>query len=459
MAEQQQSELKLTKTLAGAALLLAIVAIVTAPRNITPSAFLDQGEPFFPNFEDPNAATTLEVIEFDEETAEARPFKVTNNHGLWTIPSHHNYVADGKDRLAKTAAGMITITKDDFRSDNVADHDALGVLDPLDEAVTSLRGRGKRVTIKGENDKVLADLIIGNEIEDRENFHFVRIPGQKRVYAAKIDVDISTKFADWIESDLLEVQQARIDHVVLRDYSINERTLTVDERDTVTLDKADSSWSADGMRANQEIDTTKMNDLLREVANLSIVGVRPKPEGIDDRLSGQTMNRADMMSLQSRGFYLTRTGDLLSNEGELQVRTDEGVFYTLRFGEILYGSGEAISAGAESTGDEEAGPGENRYLFITAHFDGSALAEPPQPANRDFEDKEQSELTDEDKENKKLADDYESWEDKIAKGQETAEELSARFAPWYYVISAESFDKIHVERSDLVKAKEETETD
>jgi len=63
MAEERPSELKLTKTLAGAALLLAIVAIVTAPRNVTPSAFLDQGEAFFPDFEDPNVARTLAVIE------------------------------------------------------------------------------------------------------------------------------------------------------------------------------------------------------------------------------------------------------------------------------------------------------------------------------------------------------------------------------------------------------------
>jgi hypothetical protein len=453
----QQSELKLTKTLAGAALLLAIVAMVTAPRNITPSAFLDQGESFFPDFEDPNIATTLEVIEYDAETGSARPFKVTNTNGLWTIPSHHNYVADGKDRLAQTAAGIITLTKDDFRSDNVSDHEALGVLDPLDETATSLRGRGKRVTVKGENDKVLADIIIGNEIEDRESFHFVRVPSQKRVYAAKVDVDISTKFEDWIEKDLLQVEQAEINAVVLRDYSIDERTLTVDERDTVNLSKTDGTWAADGMRANQEVDSTKMNELLREVADLAIVGVRTKPEGIDERLSGLTISRADVLSLQSRGYYLTRTGELLSNEGELRVRTNEGVSYTLRFGEILYGSGEAITAGAESAGDETAGPGENRYLFITAAFDASALPEPPRPANLDFESKEQSEWSDADRENKKLADDHKSWEEKTTKGRETADALSKRFAPWYYVISAESFDKIHLDRSDLVQVKEVTD--
>jgi hypothetical protein len=49
---------------------------------VTPSAFSDIGEAFFPNFQDPNTATTLEVIEFDEGTAAAKPFKVTNQNGL-----------------------------------------------------------------------------------------------------------------------------------------------------------------------------------------------------------------------------------------------------------------------------------------------------------------------------------------------------------------------------------------
>ncbi|HEY7817446.1 MAG TPA: DUF4340 domain-containing protein, partial [Vicinamibacteria bacterium] len=229
---ETQGDMKLTKTLAGAAVLLAVVAFATAPRNVTPSAFSDVGESFFPSFQDPNVATTLEVIEFDEGTAAAKPFKVTNQNGIWTIPSHHGYPADGKDRLAKTAAGVISIKKEDFRSDNVADHEALGVIDPLDETATSLKGRGKRVTIKGANDEVLADLIVGKEIEGREGYHFVRVPDQKRVYAAKIDSDISTKFEDWIEEDLLQVDRDKIDRVVLQDYSIDERTLMVDMRDT-----------------------------------------------------------------------------------------------------------------------------------------------------------------------------------------------------------------------------------
>jgi Domain of unknown function (DUF4340) len=455
MGIETRSELKLTKTLAGAAGLLAIVTLATAPRNVTPSAFVDQGESFFPDFKDPNEATTLEVVDFDADTAAAKPFKVTNDHGRWTIPSHHGYPADGKDRLAKTAAGIITIKKDEYRTDNVADQEALGVIDPLDEKATSLRGRGKRVTVKGENDKVLADLIIGNPVEGREGFHFVRVPDQKRVYAAKIDVDISTKFQDWIEKDLLQVEQSKIDRVVLEDYSIDERTLMVDVRDTVELDKKDGTWTANKMRPNQEVDNTKMNDLLREVDQLGIVGVRPKPEGITERLSGLTISRDDMLSLQSRGYYLTRDGNLMSNEGELRVHTDDGVLYTLRFGEILYGRGDAISAGAESTGNESAGPGENRYLFISAEFDPTVFHAPPKPANMAFEGKDESKMTDEDKANKKLDDAYKEYEKKVKDAKEKADGLATRFAPWYYVISSSSFEKIHLNRSALLKTKEE----
>jgi hypothetical protein len=446
--------MKRTKTLAGAAVLLAVVAFATAPRNVTPSAFSDVGESFFPNFQDPNAATTLEVIEFDEGTAAAKPFKVTNQNGIWTIPSHHGYPADGKDRLAKTAAGVISIKKEDFRSDNVADHEALGVIDPLDETSTTLKGRGKRVTIKGQNDEVLADLIVGKAIEGREGYHFVRVPDHKRVYAAKIDADISTKFEDWIEKDLLQVDRDKIDRVTLEDYSIDERTLMVDMRDTVTLEKKDDQWAANRMRPNEEVETFKVNDLLREIDDLKIVGVRPKPQGMSERLDALTISREDMLSLQTRGYYLTRDGSIMSNEGELQVSTKEGIIYTLRFGEILYGTGEAITAGASADADQTSGgPGENRYLFVSARFDDSLVTAPPKPANTEFEGKEESALTDADKENKKLADAYKSWEENVKKGRETAEALSKRFGPWYYVISASSFDKIHLKRSDLVKPK------
>ncbi len=455
------SETRKTMTYAGAALLLLTLAFLTAPRHITPDAFLDRGEAFFPEFTDPNVATTLEVIEFDEETAAARPFKVTFNENKWTIPSHHNYPADGKERLAKTAAGVIDIKKDDFRSNNVADHEAFSVLDPLDQTVTTLKGRGKRVTIKGDSGQILADLIIGNKLEGRANLRFVRLPDQKRVYVSRIDIDISTKFEDWIDRALLQVNQRDIEQMTLKDYSINERTGTINQRDVVILDRDQDGWKANRMSSTQEVDSTKIDNLLRAIEELSIVGVRPKPAGLSRNLSrtegGAGMSQADLLSLQGKGYYFTRDANLVSNEGELEIRSSQGVLYTLRFGEILYGTGDAVTAGTDSGNEEEEqerGPGENRYLFITASFDPNRFPEPAGPNNADFLNKPEDDWSDTDRKNKELQDQHDEWLRKVEEARELSDQLNTRFADWYYVISSSSFDKVNLKRSDLVKKKD-----
>lgn len=444
---------------AGIAVALVALALIFAPRRITPEAFLDQGEPFFPNFTDPNDATTLEVINFDESTGAAQPFKVTFKNSLWTIPSHHDYPADAKDRLAKTAAGVIGIKKDDFRSDNVTDHEACGAIDPLEETA-GLTGRGQRVTIRGGNDNVLADFIIGKPVENRKGFRFVRIPEQKRVYAVRMDIDISTKFQDWIDTDLLQVDKKKIDHVESRDYSINERTMSVEQHGNLILSQKDGEWKANKMRSNQQVDSTQMKTLLTAIDELSIVGVRPKPKGLSASLkkstSEQSISQADMISLQNKGFYLTRDGQLMSNEGELQVHSKEGINYTLRFGEVVYGSGLAVTAGTKESGAKKnSGAAQNRYLFITTNFDSKTFPEPPKPLNTDFLKKPDSLFTDKDKENKALQDAHGKWQRDVENGKRINDELNARFADWYYVISADSFDKLHLKRKDLVVTKKE----
>lgn len=445
-------EMRKTAWMAGGALLLGVLALVTAPRQKMPDAFFDQGETFFPDFTDPNAATTLEVVDWDEEKGGAIPFKVTSQGGRWTIPSHYDYPADGKDRLAKTAASLIGVTKDDFRTDNTADHEACGVVDPLDADQASARGRGKRITIKGENGVVLADLIVGKAFEGREGFRLVRVPGEKRVYGARVDVDISTTFKDWIESDLMLIDKDEIDRIVLKDYSINETTGRLDVRDEVTLSRQGDAWQMARVPAGKETDTYKVNNLIRTIDELSIADVRPKPAGLTASLSraggDMSITQADMLSLQGHGFYFARDGRLVSNEGEVLARTADGVTYTLRFGEVAVGT-DAVAA----AGGAEAPAGENRYLMISASFDPALFPEPAKPASRSFESKADSALTLEERRQKDIQTEHDRWKNRVAAGQKRADDLNARFAQWYYVISGESFDALHLKRADLVRDK------
>jgi len=421
-------EMKKTYIFAAAAIVLIVVALISSPGRITPNAFLDQGESFYPDFTDPNIARTLEVIDYDEASGTARPFKVTFKNGLWTIPSHYDYPADGAERLAKTAAGVIDIKKDEFRSDNLSEHEKFNLIDPLSET-SGLTGRGQRIKILDESDQVLADYIIGKEVEGRQKFRYVRLPNQNRVFAVRMDINLSTRFEDWIERDLMKLTKEKINRVQIKDYSVNERNLQIETKDNIDLRYDDFVWKANRMSSSQKVDSSAIDNLLTSISELMVVGVRPKPEGFSASLKGdgsQQMTRNDMVNLQRIGFYLNRDGTIFSNEGELIVYSDEGLEFTLHFGEVLSGGG--LTGPSDQT-DNKNQAGSNRYLFITAKFNENYFMKPPDPPTQDQ---------------------FNQYQAKVDNGRKLGEEFNVRFADWYYVISGESFAKINVKRSSLV---------
>jgi hypothetical protein len=159
------------------------------------------------------------------------------------------------------------------------------------------------------------------------------------------------------------------------------------------------------------------------------------------------------VSLQSKGYFFSRDGKLLSNEGEVEARTTDGLTYTLRFGEVVYGTGIAVTAGTSGSDAAAGGPAENPYLFVTVSFDPRFFAEPPKALNTDFLSKPDSLWTDADRANKGVHDAHEEWANRVGSVQKRASALNARFAQWYYVISTKSFEKLRPARGDLVQKK------
>ena len=196
------------------------------------------------------------------------------------------------------------------------------------------------------------------------------------------------------------------------------------------------NWTANQVPPGQEVDIVQVNLLVGAVIDLEINGVRPKPAGMTGNLRDAAMEgritQADLRTLVSRGFFPTPEGGLLSNEGELLVRTTDGLLYTLRFGEVVYGRGDAVAVGTETSDEAQTGSGENRYVFITAEFDPSAVPEPP--------------VSD--------ADAHAAWETRVRESQERADRLAARFADWYYVVAADSYDRIHRPRGEFMKDRD-----
>lgn len=405
MKPRLDSESRTTVAFLGVALVLAVAAWATSPRLETPANLADRGMRFFPGFTDPQSAASLEVFEFNQAAFAAQPLKVVNQDGRWTIPSHYGYPADGSEKLATTAAALIALTRDDIASENAGDHERCGVIDPLDETIAASTGRGTRVMVRGADESVLADIIIGAPVEGRDQMRYVRVPGQTRTYVSRVGaLSISTRVDDWIERDLLQVDRDDIDGIAIQHFLVSAGRDNVSDGERLLLrrQRPDVWMLTDNA---QRLNTFPMNLLVTTLDELAIADVRPKPPGLAAALAGTgaaRMSSADAADLETRGFLTTRDGGLVPVGGEVFVRTDSGIAFQLRFGDIVHGVDTAA---------------EDRYLMISAGFTPAA---PGQTPTKDVE--------------ARLA------------------LLRARFAPWYFVVSEESYKRIVVSRKDLFGA-------
>jgi hypothetical protein len=355
----------------------------------------------------PESAKSLEIIEYDPDTATLKPFKVAEEGGVWRIPSHENYPADASQQLGDAAAALAACETINVASDEKSSHATYGVIDPDPKSLTAgTTGVGKRVTMEDAGGKKLAEVIIGKAIKDKPDLHYVRKDEKDTVYVVKLKTDkFSTKFEDWIEKDLLKLSSWDIERVAFNDYSIDELQGAVIPRAKiqVAFDSKDSKWKLDelevfrggdyepeAMADDEELNSQKLNDLKNALDELKIVDVARKPEGLAaDLRAGEELagNREAKTNLMQRGFYVAsiQEGELgiYSNEGEIHCGTKEGVEYTLRFGRIT-GSGESEAKAEEAdeaATDEDAEKdkketGANRFIMVTAQFNEDYLAKP-----------------------------------------------------------------------------------
>lgn len=409
-------------------------AIAMRPVQIEPKPYEDTGDLLFPEFTDPSLAASLEVTSWNDEAARVVAFQVEQKAGRWVIPSHNDYPADGTERMGKAAASFIDVRRDTVRSDRSEDHASFGVEDP-DKADGT--GRGQRITIKDAGGSALVDIIVGKTLEDKQGYRYVRFPGQKRVYAVKLALDVSTEFTDWIEKDLLKIDKDAVVKLISDIYKVDEKEGRVTGRDPLAVEfrapAEDPSqpkvWvNSDGttLPEGKALDDSKINQVLGAVDRLNIVGVRPRPEQL-------TLN-----ALQAKGFFVTPDGSrLFGNEGELRAVLSDGVVYTLYFGEVTFDSGLALTAGVGDgvgAGDSAEGEGEktaNRFMFVDVAYDPRYDEGAPKPAEP-AEGEGEPPLVE-------------------GPGLAHATELQARFDKWFYVIADEAFQKMHKEKADFLK--------
>lgn len=546
--------------------LAGLTSVLTRPTPI--DDFANVGEPFFEDFKDPNLATAVRVVAYNEETASSRVFNVENKDGVWRIPSHHNYPADGEERLAKTARTLIGVKRGAVASRVAADHERFGVVDPLSDDTDTLKGRGQRLTLyKGKNNDIaVADLIIGKKLPEGENRYYVRHPEETKTFITELEVDISTKFSDWVEADLLKLDRDDLVRLQARSTKVEGQSFDEVVDATLSREKFSDPWMLEGLNEEtEEVNKDGVNEMVNVLDNLKLSGIRRKPE-----LAGKPILQGDLgialppsaarnpqivnqvidmvqSSLNSKGFLVYENREendfrLYAKAGELVASLKDGVQFHMSFGNEFEGSEDEIEVGGtvsdetnsdsdqeetdsgesdSETDDQKSGEDEDeektksRYLIVRASFDEELLGPTPvapvkpdvpegvqvdeegnviKPAEEKDEKPADAEQAKDDADSaddqdatpekaddnektpdlgdvyqraiekyradqKKYEEDLKARAEKVEEGKKKVDELNDRFADWYYVITEEDFDKLRLNREQLVKEKEKEESE
>ena len=430
---------------------------------------------------------------------------------------------DQMGRLAEALTGLtvLEIIQHEGSGINVtAFQSQYGVIDPASDDASLGADAGLKVLISGENNETLVNLIIGREVargpahdqtNDSATLRYVRIANQLPVYVVNIDSSqFSTNFGQWIERNLLDISMFDIKEFFVDQYSFSvELALTTRGIQEIpqasfigdmTLGYDASAIGADKwslirwmifegqnhlyreqhLDANRELNTDTLDAMVSALNDLRIVNVVKKPASLAEALRDGTpftnianieLDASMQESMQRTGFWLVEMSDmkggtddtktqLLSNQGDLQIRLKDGIIYHLRFGDLTGTESELpLAESATERPEEKTTMGVNRYLFITAEFDHAIIPLPELrevPTLPDESDEDMERLTQEiagiNLANQR---EQERYDTEIDRGQRRAADLSARFADWYYVISEDVYRQIHLSESNVFRVRDQ----
>jgi hypothetical protein len=386
----------------------------------------------FPNFKDPKTATSLSIKRFNPDKLAFDEFAVVEKGGVWTLPSHDNYPADAKDQVVKAATLLsdLRLTGTETKEAEAQERERYGLLEPTIENFQKAGGAslGTHVIVQDAAKKDLANLIIGKEVPGKPDQRYVSVPGQNRIATIKVDTTkLSTKFSDWIETDLLKLGSVfDVTKLSLHDYSVDpdrgpqnralmtfNRPQDKNEWQIVEMKKFDEE-AENYVEAlpgeGEELNSQKIDDMRSALNELKIVNVEKKPAKFRESLAATgdvNLTQETARSLQRKGFYLAPAGGdennpafaVVSTDGELTVSMRDGVEYLLRFGAVADFDKEGnpkpkdATSGSEAKDaekkdgekkddkpteekDEDGGISLNRYLFVTAQFNEDMIEKP-----------------------------------------------------------------------------------
>ncbi|HUP80120.1 MAG TPA: DUF4340 domain-containing protein, partial [Pirellula sp.] len=295
-----------TGSLAAVVGIVALLAYVTSNGNRVNTQIQDKiNKALFEKFTDPLAAASLKILRYDTPKEDYVDFEVARDRkvGVWTIPSHESYPADAGKQMSEAANLFVGLKVVDIASEKKSEQALFGVVEPNKQNTDKGgEGVGMLVQMRDEKGDMLADIIIGKEIEKQKRY--VRVPSEDVIYVVKLDTaPLSTDFKQWIEPDLLKLSSNDVETLGIRDYQIiqTQQGLALSRNYEADLNfatlsgqwepKRISTFESDppserALTPDEQLNSTRLNEIKNTLDNLKIADVIKKPAGLAADLKG-----------------------------------------------------------------------------------------------------------------------------------------------------------------------------
>ena len=469
------SELVKSIILVVVTVVVAVMAVSSIPRNSGTDFSKIRNKELFPAV-DVDQVQTVRIVKYDGLATNT--FEITKTgRGEWVVPSKSKYPADNSAQVRKLINFLPALRVTNIASDREADKEKYGVIEPR-EAIENLgqKNVGTLVELVGNGEELLASAVIGAKVAGDEEKSFVVKPGEPHIYVVELDQRVlSTEFKQWINNFLLnldrsEIKSLRIQRVDSVNSSNDPSDRKVNYEYDLLMQQKLNKWSIgslttfDAEQKPEAIDVEtvnlqvkRLNEFVTSLDNLLILNAEPKPPGLtsDVLLDAEYIGKTNtQIELKQHGFFVVPDGtskvQIVSKGGEVTVTKNDGIDLVLRFGDF-----------AKASLDDEGK--DNRYLMLSARLNTSVIEKPvlrekssasgeesPAPSDADDAGSGQRDKEAEDRKRKYLIE-MKEYNDQIAKAKLRVQELNDRYAPWFYVISEDSFNELTPAQNELVK--------
>ena len=351
----------------------------------------------------------IRITAWDPRHLQSNYVEIERKDNNWVLPQHYFYKADAGTRIGDLVNSLLNIEIGEPLLVNSEDFAEYQLHDPQKDQMADSQF-GRRLGLWINDGSNVLDIIIGAEVPGEEGRHYMRFVDSNQVYQIYFDQLLPVRFADWVQTTLLEIDPQKIRYLQLRQYSFDEETTKVRPGLTVQFarNRADGLWQSPNAPEGHVSNDAAVYRIIRTAVQADIHGVKPFVR--------------DPEKIKQYGFFpnynlgvAAGRDPIVGNEGVVVIGTNEGIYYNLFLGELA------------SLNEAEQGAKRYRYMLVACRYD----------------------IKSDD------AYDNTNAKERMQQGTETVKRLNKEFGKYFYIIEDDDFKKLRPDVFTLYKKPEQ----